>query len=194
MRNLLNNKKGFTLVELLAVIVILALIMSIAIISMSGIMQGARYSTMKETGLQIINGVRQQLTLANELNAGTAGSRFTSDNGIDYYFSRSLLEKGGKTSPLGGDFEYVSGKPDDSEQIGIVGVYRYDGTEGSRNLTCTNEGETNYSFVRVKYNTQTSNFEYSICLTAGKGNYYINVAEGTEANLLNSNNNSMIVQ
>ena len=193
MKNLLNNKKGFTLVELLAVIVILALIMSIAIISMSGIMQGARYSTMKETGLQIINGVRQQLTLANELNAGTAGSQFTTANGIDYYFSSSLLEKGGKTSPLGGEFEYASDTPANSTKIGLAGVYRYNGTESSRNLTCTNTGDTNSSFVRVKYNSTTNNFEYAICLTAGKGNYYINVTNGTEAKLLASNDNSMIV-
>ena len=33
------NKKGFTLVELLAVIVILALIMSIAIVSIGGILK-----------------------------------------------------------------------------------------------------------------------------------------------------------
>ena len=191
--NFLKNRKGFTLVELLAVIVILALIMSIAIISMSGIMQSARYSTMKETGLQIINGVRQQLTLANELNAGVNGSQFTTTNGIDYYFTSNLLEKGGKTSPLGGEFKYATGTPANSSPIGIAGVFRYDGSGDTKNLTCSNAADTNLSFVRVKYNSTTKNFEYAICLTAGKGNYYINVANGTETKLLDNNDNSMIV-
>jgi len=193
MKNILKNKKGFTLVELLAVIVILALIMSIAIISMSGIMQGARYSTMKETGLQIINGVRQQLTLANELNASTDGSQFRT-SGIDYYITENMLEKGGKTSPLGGDFKYYKyDNTDPVTQIGVAGVYRYDGTEGSRNLECKNTSDEFVSFVHVEYNSTTKNYDYSICLTAGKNNYYINVENGTEANLLKSNDNSMIV-
>ena len=190
MRKALSNKKGFTLVELLAVIVILALIMSIAIISMSSIMQSARYSTIKETGLQIINGVRQQLTLANELNANTSGSQFNTTNGVDYYFPSSLLEKGGKTSPFGGDFKYYTSTPTNSTAIGVSGIYRYNGTQSTVNLTCSSTVD---SFVRVKYNSTTKNFEYALCLSAGSGNYRIDVANGTEAKLLDSSDNSMVV-
>ena len=79
----MKNKKGFTLVELLAVIVILALIMGIAVVSIGGVLNNARQSTFKETALSIINGVRQQATIANELDPGY------------YYFTVNLLEKGG---------------------------------------------------------------------------------------------------
>ncbi len=192
---ILKNKKGFTLVELLAVIVILALIMSIAIISMNGIMDSAKYSTFKETGLQIINGVRDQLILANELN----GNRnFTGSNGQTYYFESKIVEKGGKSSPLGGDILYINtpatensvlktalvygGSTAPVEKIGMMGIYRSE----TATETC---GSTSNSFVRVKRAAGDSNFEYSICLTAGSGHYYL---EGTEAELLNNNNTDVV--
>lgn len=181
---LLKNKKGFTLVELLAVIVILALIMSIAIISMSGIMQSARYSTMKETGVQIINGVRQEFTLNSEYSADFINS----PTGYDYYFTSNLLEKGGKTSPLGGEFKYYavpSTLPETIKKIGSGNLYR-----STTQLTCSNSSDENYSFVRVKYDENAKNPVYSICLTAGAGNYYINL--GSESKLLDSSDNSMI--
>lgn len=191
MKKLLKNKKGFTLVELLAVIVILALIMSIAIVSMSGIMQSARESTFKETALQIINGVNQQLTLANETNPGVA--EFSSANGVDYYFTQDIIEKGGDVAPLGGNVKYIAtpAAADIGEgktylrKIGNMGIYR-----SSANGTCAADQN---SFVRVKYNTSTRNFEYSICLTAGAGYKYIDVTNGTQAKLLDSNDTTMIL-
>ena len=185
----MKNKKGFTLVELLAVIVILALIMSIAVVSIGGVLNSTRQSTFKETAVSIINGVRQQLTLANELEEGT------------YYFLGSILEKGGTDSPLGGTIQYISA-PDTTgtnagksniksagsaeyvgmTQIGTMGIYRA-ATAG----TCS---KANMSFVKVTKSNGTSNmFTYSICLTAGD-NYYIK--DGSETALLNSNDNSMI--
>ena len=190
MKKIISNKKGFTLVELLAVIVILALIMSIAIISMSTIMQGAKYSTFKETGLQIINGVRQQLTLANELDIDNA--RLTTGVGVDFYIPSSLLEKGGTKSPFNGTISYYSEAPANSVAVGTSGIYRYDGTAQNTNLTCQSVAN-NYSFVRVKYDTTAKNFVYAICLTAGANNYRIDVTNGTEANLLNTNDNSMVI-
>ncbi len=174
---ILKNKKGFTLVELLAVIVILALIMSIAIISMNGIMDSAKYSTFKETGLQIINGVRDQLILANELNGDTS---FTGA-GQTYYFESKIVEKGGKSSPLGGEIQYLS-ETAGYTKIGMMGIYRSE----NPTATCSPSGK---SFVRVKRDAGKSNFEYSICLTAGADHYYL---DGTEAELLNSNNTDVV--
>ena len=192
----LKNKKGFTLVELLAVIVILALIMSIAIVSMTGIMQGARESTFKDTAVQIINGVRNQLTLSME-TVNTPMSDYESTNGVDYFFEKSIIEKGGETSPLGGSISYltnvtartgtlttdptytysgsIGGSTSNLKKIGSMGVYR-----SKTNGTC---GATSISFVRVKKGA-SGNLEYSICLTAGSGNRFINM--GTEAALLGS--------
>ncbi len=183
----MKNKKGFTLVELLAVIVILALIMSIAIVSIGGVLNSARQSTFKETAVSIINGVRQQLTLANSLP--TSGSQ-------RFFFESRILEKGGK-SPLGGDIQFVSGLSDGkidvsatttanlraATAIGNMGIYRDD---TSTDTTC---GVGLRSYVTVKKDSTNNVYTYSICLTAGAGQKYI---EGTETELLDSNNTAVI--
>ena len=182
----MKNKKGFTLVELLAVIVILALIMSIAIVSIGGVLNSARQSTFKETAVSIINGVRQQVTLANQLPASGSAS---------YAFKESILEKGGD-SPLGGEIQFVSGlsggKVDMSAtstkneqaatEIGSIGLYKITGTVP----TCSASVR---SFVTITKDSDTNVYTYSICLTAGTGNKFIN---GTEDELLDSNNTAVI--
>ena len=183
----MKNKKGFTLVELLAVIVILALIMSIAIISIGGVLNSARQSTMKETAVSIINGVRQQIIVANELQEG------------DYLFTKALLEKGGDKSPLGGAYKIAT-------SINGTGDGNYDCT-GTGQLrigdnicriaaigTKTTCDANSKSFVRVKKNGTT--YTYSICLiTDGAKSIKVSdtaTEDSSEANLLDSNNNSMI--
>ena len=194
------NRKGFTLVELLAVIVILALIMAIAVVSMSGILSGARKSTFKETAIQIINGVQQQLTLSNEL----VPSLFDS-TGRSYVFTSKIIEKGGKTSPMGGDIVYATGIGANNDnntkaeypkmmtigsntaqlkQIGAMEVYR---TRIALGGSCT---ASSVSYVQVDYDTSTGNFKYSICLTAGQGYSYIK--NGELEKLLDNNDFSMI--
>lgn len=163
----MTNKKGFTLVELLAVIVILALIMSIAVISIGGVLQSTRQSTFKETAASIIDGVQKQLLVANELKEG------------NYTFTSTIVEKGGEESPLGGKIRYNETKS--GEQIGTSPVYR------AGAMTCTDES---ISFVHVAYNATTFKYTYSICLTAGKGEYYIKDAE--LSTLLDSKDTTMI--
>ena len=53
-----NNKKGFTLVELLAVIVILAVVMLIGITSMGPIMANSRKSALKSDGIDLMNAAK----------------------------------------------------------------------------------------------------------------------------------------
>ena len=53
-----NNKKGFTLVELLAVIVILAVVMLIGITSMGPIMANSRKSALRSDGLDLMNAAK----------------------------------------------------------------------------------------------------------------------------------------
>ena len=152
----MKNKKGFTLVELLAVIVILALIMSIAIISIGGVLQSTRQSTFKETAASIIDGVQKQLLVANELKAGK------------YVFKDTIIEKGGEDSPLGGKIVYAKDANDGikaDNQIGTSPVYR-----ASDTMTCNDTGP---SFVRVDYDEDTYKYTYYICLAAGKNEYYI---------------------
>ena len=187
----MKNKKGFTLVELLAVIVILALIMGIAVVSIGGILNSSRQSAFKETAASIINGVRQQLTIANELNTGY------------YFFTKNILEKGADKTSFGDSITYItaaetsgtnsgkwkintasSGTYASLNAIGTMGVYKL----ASGTATCN---DTSMSFVQVTVTSTTSNvYEYKICLTAGSGKKFINA--GTEKALLDSNDTTMI--
>jgi len=167
----MKSKKGFTLVELLAVIVILALIMGIAVVSISGILNSTRQSTMKETAVSIINGVRQQATIANQLYAG------------DYIFDKNILESGGGAAPLGGEYVFSSLS---ATECG-TGDTKIGSNVCRKGTAFTECKSSSTSFVRV---SGTGPFTYSICLTAGSGQKYIEL--GTEDALLNSNDNSMI--
>ena len=161
MRNVLKNKKGFTLVELLAVIVILALIMGIAVVAMSGVIDSSEKNSARRTAANIIAGVRTKLMLEGEVNTGT------------YYFTIAILEKGGVTSPFGGDYTYVSSTATGMTQIGSTGVYKVTGTAPTCSATAT-------SFVTVTV-TAGQPTKYEICLASGAGNRYIN---GTESDIL----------
>ena len=164
-----NNKKGFTLVELLAVIVILALIMGIAVVSISGVLQSTRESTFRETALTIINGVRQRLVLANEQGAGC------------YSFDEGILESGGKQSPFGK--EIVIGQASGATAVtgGMAGsttknnIYKNSTCESS----CPTAGATK-SYVKVAYDSNTNRYTYSICLYSGSKEKYV---DGTEDQL-----------
>ena len=155
----MKNKKGFTLVELLAVIVILALIMGIAVVAMSGVIDSSKKNSARRTAANIIDGVRTKLMLAGELKTGT------------YYFTNAILEKGGVTSPFGGNYKYKTGTA--GNQIGTTGIYKLSDvlTECSANKT---------SFVTIEVVTGQPT-KYTICLTSGDGNRYI---YGTESQIL----------
>ena len=62
------NKKGFTLVELLAVIVILAIILAIAVPSITGILNSAKRSAFQADVKLIIKGIEYKML---ERDAGT---------------------------------------------------------------------------------------------------------------------------
>ena len=166
----LKNKKGFTLVELLAVIVILALIMAIAIYSISGVLNSSRQSVFKETAAGIIRGVKMQLTINNKMENGK------------YYFDSKMLESGGTNPPFGGEYNFYPGKSGANvtgDEIATnSGVYKATGT-GADDLTCS---DSKVSFVVINNTTNT----HRICLTTGSGNRYI---DGTEADVLGSSNN-----
>lgn len=171
----MKNKKGFTLVELLAVIVILALIMSIAVISIGGVLQSTRQSTFKETAASIIDGVQKHLLVTNELQAGY------------YTFTDSIVEKGGKESPLGGEIIFSGGS---GTQIGTSPVYRSSATT----MSCTANGT---SYVHVAYDANAYKYTYTICLTTKlksdgtSKNYYITDANN-KSEYSRLTNNSLV--
>jgi len=156
MKNVLKNKKGFTLVELLAVIVILALIMGIAVVAMSGVIEDSKKNSARRTAANIIDGVRTKLMLEGEIKSGS------------YYFTNAVLERGGVTSPFGGNYLYSAGTG--LTQIGTTGVYKAGTTP-----TCSDSAT---SFITITVGTPNT---YYICLTSGDGNDYI---EGYETDIL----------
>lgn len=154
----MKNKKGFTLVELLAVIVILALIMGIAVVSIGGVLTTAREKTYRETAASLINGVRQQLYIENKV-----------DNG-NYCFDDTILEKGGKESPYGGSFNYGCPSTGTTKVGGSI-----EKLAEEPNPKCAN-GQNAY--VNVS-GVGTSNVVYKICLSDGSHYIY-----ATDAKLL----------
>ena len=62
---MLKNKKGFTLVELLAVIVILAIILAIAIPGISGIINSAKKGAFESDAKMIVTGIEYRVLEAS---------------------------------------------------------------------------------------------------------------------------------
>ena len=160
----MKNKKGFTLVELLAVIVILALIMGIAVVSIGGVLTSSREKTYRETAASLIDGVRKQLYVDNKVEAGT------------YTFTSSVLEKGGANSPFGGTYQYVSGC-DESNYAGtevVSGICKLTGSAPA----C---GVSTKAYVVI---TESSGaYSYAICLA--DGSRYVDT-DATENSLLDN--------
>lgn len=98
------NRKGFTLVELLAVIVILAIVIGIAIPGISGVIQGAKGSAMSTTVKAAADWLEDQVTMYNvdsttvdpafkeNINGGTTGG-----TAIELTNPNSLLKAMGLT-------------------------------------------------------------------------------------------------
>ena len=79
----MKNKKGFTLVELLAVIVVLAIIMIIAIPSVLSAMDNAKKSSFVVEGRKVLNQAMTTIQ-SNALSGGNTSGKFSlTDLGIE---------------------------------------------------------------------------------------------------------------
>ena len=80
------NKKGFTLVELLAVIVILALLMVVAVSTVGNVQENAKKNALKTEGQKILSTAYQDAQSAYMLNSAdlTANSKFTGSAAAGY--------------------------------------------------------------------------------------------------------------
>ena len=158
----MKNKKGFTLVELLAVIVILALIMGIAVVSIGGVLQSSREKTYRETAASLLNGVRQQLYIENQLAEGY------------YSVPSTILEKGGKESSFGGTYNYSTETSTTCTGTGKTFIAGFCKTTSAPE-TCS---ATAKAYVRVE--KDGNNWKYTICLS--DGTHYLNAEESTLLN------------
>ncbi len=165
----MRNKKAFTLVELLAVIVVLALIMGIAVVSIGNVIQSSRDKVYRTTALSIINGVRKNLYLGNAVKEGT------------YYFDEVLFDRGGTESPYGAELSIGNPSTDGGRSVfGVSGIYYKEGA-----VPCRVTGK---SFVKITENA-TNNYSYSICLVAGANEKFVSATEEE----LNNNSSSAVV-
>ena len=72
-----KNNKGFTLVELLAVIVVLAIVMGLAAVAITGVLENTRKAAMVSDAKSYINGARN-LVNSSDINSmiGGAGTNY----------------------------------------------------------------------------------------------------------------------
>lgn len=89
--DILKNKKGFTLVELLAVIVILAVIIVIASSSVGGLMTDARKNALAIEGNELVNAAKNayQLAILNG-DVQTQDACFS----LEYLYKKDYFSKG----------------------------------------------------------------------------------------------------
>ena len=142
------NRKGFTLVELLAVIVILAILMAIAATNIGPVIDNSRRSSMRTTAKNLVEAVRIQLTSNYRLDAGK------------YAFTRTVLDSGGITAPFGGEYAYYTGS---TGRVANSSVYKVGDVATSSPSDCAS---STYSYVVIKRTEQA--YIWSICLTTKK--------------------------
>jgi len=104
----IRNKKGFTLVELLAVIVVLAIVMGLAAVAITNVLENTRKAAMVSDAKTFLNGAHD-LVNSDDLNVMLGGTSAYSPscdtNGSTTYIPLAALdlEKGGD-SPYGNDY------------------------------------------------------------------------------------------
>ncbi len=108
----MKNKKGFTLVELLAVIVILALIMGIAVVGITTVINKAKNDTKYESAQMVLDGIKKNFAITFATTANNA-----------YGFDSSVFESGG-TEINGKPIAFLT-KANDKSYI-FTGVWELD--------------------------------------------------------------------
>ena len=107
MKSKIKNNRGFTLVELLAVIVVLAIVMGLAAVGISNVLDGTRKSAFAADAKAYIQGARTLVNSdqANALLGGTTTYSPSCTTSQTKYIPIEMipLEQGGK-SPYGQDY------------------------------------------------------------------------------------------
>ena len=128
----LRENKGFTLVELLAVIVVLAIVMSLAVVAITSVLDNARRATFVSEAKSFLEGARNVVnsddlisvldkTKATHFVSCTDASKSTTN----ILISDIPLQQGGKKSPYGNAYDAASYVKVDAAMDGNVCKYTY---------------------------------------------------------------------
>lgn len=144
----MKNKKAFTLIELLAVIVVLGIIMLIAVTSVSGVLEKARKDAYIATAKSYVDAVRRKVLSEGIDLPATIGGYTT------VYLSSGMVEKGGLTSPYGNNF--------------ILKPSTYTETDISNANSNMNTALSNVRVTCTEMNDGICRYSYSIFLSDGR--------------------------
>ena len=131
----MGNKKGFTLVELLAVIVILAVVMLIAVTAVGPMMTKSRKSALGTEGIKLVDAAKTAFQ-AEQLKGTGSKIKATSTVCFDleWLYSKGFFEKGSADSYTGSVLvKYNSGKYSYEFWIGN-GTYAFGKTTGGAGI------------------------------------------------------------
>ena len=173
------NKKGFTLIELIAVIIIIAVVMLIAVPSVSSIIDNSRKNAYIDIAKNYVDAVRKNIA---------ARKFIIKRDGTSYYIPIDIieLENGAKQSPYGEwaknttQIKYIAFGDDDIGNCSISGsnhktasssdpfviyntkylMLESDKTYKDVRVGCINEGDLSDAYVVVFYNNSKGKYEY----------------------------------
>ena len=127
------NKKGFTLVELLAVIVVLAIVMSLAVVAITNVLDSTRKNSFVADAKSFLEGAHQLVSADGVSNLfGPSSNNYAptcAGGGTQTKFiplEAINLDRGGVTSPYGTAYQKAKGNksldtaPSDGSYIKVV--------------------------------------------------------------------------
>ncbi len=170
MRNL--NKKGFTLVELLAVIVVLAIVMSLAVVSITSVVDDTRRKGFVSDAKSFLDGAHQLVTSSSSDIFGSTTTGFAPQckkGGDDRYIPLSAinLDRGGINSPYNNPYK------------------KGEGTAAKTQLS--DVSSASYIHVKTVVDDTTLACEYRYYIYLTDGNYAIGTASNAVPEIKYSN-------
>ncbi|MGG0738709.1 prepilin-type N-terminal cleavage/methylation domain-containing protein [Niallia taxi] len=96
----IKNEKGLTLIELLAVIVILGIIAAIAIPSIANIIEKSRYDAIKADGIQVLNSAKLYIS-----GNGAKSTEINATDLADYLDNETTLDSGYEVDVVNGEMK-----------------------------------------------------------------------------------------